>query len=75
MQSGDLNALKLKYQLRRLPVWGQADLTNQSITIEEYPEYRHLSQLTGKHGEDFRLEYLDFMPFLIPQKKRKSALT
>ena len=58
----EVEKLRKKYPLRRLPAWGEPDFHRQSITLNEIPEQANLSQLIEKYGEDFSLDYIDFLP-------------
>ena len=62
VHSTEVDKLRKKYPLRRLPAWGEPDFQRQSISLNEIPEHENLSQLIEKYGEDFSLDYIDFLP-------------
>ena len=73
VNSTEVNKLRNKYPLRRLPAWGEPDFQRQSISLNEIPEQANLSQLIEKHGEDFSLDYIDFLPVAHQSNQRLST--
>ena len=61
-----LDEARGKYSLRKLPMWSTTDsaVDNKeafnAISIKECPNYKDLCWVIEDHGEDFKLDYLEF---------------
>ena len=73
VNSTEVDKMRKRYPLRRLPAWGEPNFQRQSITLNEIPEHANLRQLIEKHGEDFSLDYIDFLPVAHEHNQRLST--